>query len=132
MKVGILPCQGTCNVGNMTHKVALKLVDDEKINTVCSLGLLLVIPNIVAQAKINDAFTALNGCPLRCSSLALEKIGIKNYHELILTKDFGVEKNKNYHDESKMDEVEARVKRIIKIYTDNRQVQQKWNGGLAP
>ncbi|GAU79916.1 putative zinc-binding protein [Fusibacter sp. 3D3] len=47
MKIGILPCQGACNVGVMTNKVALNLVDNETVNMVCPLGLPLGIQNII-------------------------------------------------------------------------------------
>jgi len=113
MKVGILPRQGTCNVGNMTHKVALKLVDGEKVTTVCALGLPLGIPSIIAKAKMNDRFVALNGCQIRCASLALDRIGVKDYEEITLTNDFCIEKNMRYQEETKMEEVEARVKSLI-------------------
>ncbi|AIS53062.1 hypothetical protein TKV_c19150 [Thermoanaerobacter kivui] len=92
MKLGILPCQGACNVGNMTSKVALKYVDNEKINMVCALGLPLGIEKIIDMAKQNDKFIALNGCPMKCSSKALDKVGITGYEEIVLTSDFGIEK----------------------------------------
>ncbi|QGP93300.1 DGC domain protein [Neomoorella glycerini] len=115
-KLGILPCQGACNVGNMTHKVALKFVDNEKISMVCSLGLPLAIPSIIDMAKANDHFIALNGCPMKCSSKALDKVGITDYEEIVLTGDFGIAKNKNFADETGMDEVEAKVKNSIEKY----------------
>ena len=54
MKIGILPCQGACNVGVMTNKVALKMFDNETVNRVCLLGLLLGIKNIIniVEAKV--------------------------------------------------------------------------------
>jgi len=35
MKIGILPCQGACNVGVMSNKVALRYVNNDTINMVC-------------------------------------------------------------------------------------------------
>jgi len=116
MRLGILPCQGACNVGNMTSKVALKYVDNERINMVCALGLPLGIENIIKMAKINDKFIALNGCPIKCASKTLDKIGITGYEEIVLTSDFGIEKNKNFKDESNMDKVEQKVEEIIKSF----------------
>ncbi|MCM8900651.1 putative zinc-binding protein [Caldicoprobacter algeriensis] len=116
MRLGILPCQGACNVGNMTSKVALKYVDNERINMVCALGLPLGIENIIKMAKINDKFIALNGCPIKCASKTLDKIGITEYEEIVLTSDFGIEKNKNFKDESNMDKVEQKVEEIIKSF----------------
>lgn len=114
MRIGILPYQGTCNVGNMTHKIALKLADNNKINTVCSLGLPLGIQSIINTAKMNERFIALNGCPIKCSSLALKKVGVVEFRELTLTDDFCIQKNKNFNDETKMNQVEIAVSNVIK------------------
>lgn len=113
MKLGILPCQGACNVGNMTNKVALNFVENDKVNMVCSLGLPLGIQKIVDMAMLNDKFIALNGCPVKCASKTLQSVGINNYDELTLTNDFGIDKNKNFADETKMGDVETKVKGMI-------------------
>lgn len=113
MKIGILPCQGACNVGVMTNKVALKLVDNETINMVCPLGLPLGIKGIIDMAAVNDKHIALNGCPVKCASKALESAGFNEYQEITLTQDFDIQKNKNFSDETKMDEVESKVQEYI-------------------
>jgi uncharacterized metal-binding protein len=97
----------------MTHKIALKLADNVKINTVCSLGLPLGIQSIINTAKMNERFIALNGCSTKCSSLALKKVGIADFSELTLTDDFAIQKNKNFNDETKFDQVEAATRNII-------------------
>lgn len=114
MKLGILPCQGACNVGVMTNKVALKFVDNDKINMVCPLGLPLRLESIINMAKVNEKYIALNGCPMKCASKALDVIGTEGYEEITLTADFGIQKNKNFKDETNMDKVESRVEEIIK------------------
>jgi uncharacterized metal-binding protein len=122
MKLGILPCQGACNVGVMTNKVALKFVDNQKVNMVCSLGLPLGIQKIIDMANVNDKFIAMNGCPVKCSSKTLDKIGIKNYEEITLTNDFDIEKNKNYKDETNIEKVESKVKELIdKFFNENKE-----------
>jgi uncharacterized metal-binding protein len=97
----------------MTHKIALNLADNKEINTVCSLGLPLGIPSIINMAKMNEKFIALNGCPIKCSSLALQKVGITGFRELTLTDDFGIQENKNFKDEIKMTQVEAATRKMI-------------------
>jgi len=114
MKTGILPCQGACNVGYMTGKVAVKVADNEKVNMVCALGLPLGIENIVTMARVNDKFVALNGCPTKCASKTLDKIGFKDYQELVFTSDFGMQKNKNFTDETNLAQAEAKVKEMLK------------------
>lgn len=113
MKIGILPCQGACNVGVMTNKVALNLVDNETVNMVCPLGLPLGIKNIIDMANVNEKHIALNGCPIKCASKALESAGITEYKEITLTSDFDIPKNKNFKDETKINDVEAKVKDVI-------------------
>ncbi|MGB9840947.1 putative zinc-binding protein [Thermovenabulum sp.] len=117
MKLGLLPCQGACNLGNMTGKIALKYVDNNNINMVCALGLPLGIEGIIKMAKSNDKFIAINGCEIKCSSKTLEKIGINDFEEITLTSDFGLKKNKNFNDETGIGEVEKVVKvKIEKIF----------------
>ncbi len=113
MKIGIMPCQGACNVGGMTNKVALKLVDNETINMVCPLGLPLGIKSIIDMAGVNDKHIALNGCPIKCASKTLESGGFKKYDEITLTQDFGIQKNKQFSDETNMDKAEAKAREAI-------------------
>lgn len=119
MKIGILPCQGACNVGVMTNKVALKFVDNESVNMVCPLGLPLGIQSIIDMANTNDKHLAINGCPIQCASKALASAGIKEFKEVTLTSDFAIQKNKNYKDETNMHLVEAKVSEIIEQFKAN-------------
>ncbi len=116
MKVGILPCQGACNTGNMTNKVALEFVDNEKINMVCSLGIPLGITNIIEKAKANDKFVALNGCNVNCASQVLQNIDINDFEEFVFTEDFEMEKNKNFGDETNIKTAMEEVKKVIEKY----------------
>ena len=116
MKIGLLPCQGACNVGVMTNKVALRLVNNDTINMVCPLGLPLGIKSIIDMANVNNKHIALNGCPIKCASKALESAGINEYSEITLTTDFSIAKNKNFSDETNLEAVEERVKNVIEQY----------------
>jgi uncharacterized metal-binding protein len=98
----------------MTGKVAVKVVDNEKVNMVCALGLPLGIENIVKMARVNDKFIALNGCPVKCASKTLDHIGYEDYRELVFTTSFGIQKNKNFSDETNLAQAEARVKEMLK------------------
>jgi len=122
MKIGILPCQGACNVGVMTNKVALNLVNNETVNMVCPLGLPLGIENIIGMGKVNDKQIALNGCPVKCASKALKSAKITEDKEITLTSDFDISKNKNFKDETNMDHVEAKVKDIIDDFLSAQKV----------
>ena len=123
MKIGILPCQGACNVGVMTNKVALKLVDNEAVNMVCPLGLPLGIKNIIDMANVNEKHLALNGCPVKCASKALESAGITNYKEITLTSDFDIPKNKNFKDETNIISRSKKLKMLLMSFSLNRRVK---------
>lgn len=113
MKIGVLPCQGACNVGMMTNKVALQFVDNENINMVCPLGLPLGIKSMIDKAAANDKHIAINGCPLKCASKAYDAAGIRDYEEVTITQEFDIQKNKNYNDETNMEQVKERVGTLI-------------------
>ncbi|MDO9527579.1 MAG: putative zinc-binding protein [Syntrophales bacterium] len=116
MTIGILSCQGACNVGVMTNKIVLKLVDNETVNMVCPLGLPLGIKSIIDMANVNEKHLALNGCLIKCASKAFE------YKEIMLTADFDIPKNKNFNDETSIDKVEEKVKEVINEFLSAQQV----------
>lgn len=118
MKIGILPCQGACNVGVMSNKVALRYVNNDTINMVCPLGLPLGIESIIKMAKANDKHIALNGCPVRYSSKALESAGIMKYEEFTITEDFNIKKNKDFSDETNMELIEEKMGETIARLSD--------------
>lgn len=113
MKIGILPCQGACNVGVMTNKVALQFVNNESVNMVCPLGLPLGIEHIIKMGAANDRHVALNGCPDRCASKALESAGFTVSEEVVLTQDFGIKKNKKFDEEPNMGQVVSKVAQVL-------------------
>lgn len=113
MKIGVLPCQGSSNTGMMTSKAAIHFVNHDDINMVCPLGLPLGIESIIGNARKNDRHIAINGCPIKCASKALASIGLTDYEEMTLTSDFGIQKNKNFNDETGLPQViEALGKKI--------------------
>lgn len=112
-RIGLIPCQGTSNVGMITNKVAVNVTDNEKVNMVCPLGLPLGIKSMVDKVNGYDHHIALNGCPMRCASKALEAAGVTEYEEIIVTSDFDIKKSKDMRDETGMDLVEAKVSELI-------------------
>ena len=64
-RIGLIPCQGTSNVGMITNKVAVNVTDNEKVNMVCPLGLPLGIKSMVDKVNGYDHHIALNGCSMR-------------------------------------------------------------------
>jgi uncharacterized metal-binding protein len=111
--IGILPCQGTSNTGVMTTKAAMHFAKKQEASMVCPLGLPLGIEGIIKSCKSNDGHIALNGCGVKCASKALDSIGVTNYTELELVSDFGIKKNKNYDEETGLDDVIKALRKIL-------------------
>lgn len=113
--VGILPCSGACNVGQMTAKAVIAMTERHKnINFVCALGLPLGIPGIIANGKKADHFIALNGCDVRCSSKALASAEIPVDREVVVTHDLGIAKNKKFRDEEGLDKLLAKTEEFVR------------------
>ena len=104
LKVGLLPCSGACNVGMMTTKATIRVIEeDPEIGFVCALGLPLGIERIIRNAQANDRFIALNGCPMKCATRVLKGVGIGVDREVLVLKTFCPEKTKDFEDETGMD-----------------------------
>lgn len=113
--VGLLPCSGACNVGNMSVKVAGRIVKEgEDVQYVCALGLPLKIESIVSKARMADKYIALNGCDVSCATRALHAINIKPDREYCIIKDFTIKKTGDFQDETKLEEIIVAVQQSVK------------------
>jgi len=113
-KIGILPCSGACNVGMMTTKVVVRMCKSrEDVGFICALGLPLGIEGIIGNARKFDRNISLNGCEIRCASRSLEAAGIQVDREFIVTRDFGIKKNKDLSEEEGMDRINAQLEKTV-------------------
>ncbi len=113
-KIGILPCSGACNVGMLSTRAVIQTLDErENTDFVCALGLPLGIEGIIQQGKSSDGYIALNGCPVKCASKALESADIPVDKEIVITERYGIKKNKNLNSEEKVEDIIAEVKRMV-------------------
>ncbi len=123
-RIGILPCSGACNVGMMSTRTVVNIHGErDDSDFVCALGLPLGIEGIIQQGKSSDRYIAINGCPVRCASKALESADIPVDMEIVMTERYGIRKNKNLKDDEKMDDVIRDVKSLI----DELQLEQRRN-----
>jgi uncharacterized metal-binding protein len=98
----------------MTVKATARVASEgEGIQYVCALGLPLGIESIVKRAQGADGYVALNGCEVGCAGKALRSVSIDPDQELYVTRDFCLEKNKNFNDESGLPDLIARVKKTV-------------------
>jgi uncharacterized metal-binding protein len=101
--IGVMPCSGACNVGQMSAKAVVEAIGRRpgEIGFVCALGLPLQIPGIVKKA--HEKYTqhiALNGCVTNCATKALQSAAIEPELSLLVTEASCTEKNGDLTDES--------------------------------
>jgi uncharacterized metal-binding protein len=101
--IGVLPCSGACNVGQMSAKAVVEAIQRRpgEVGFVCALGLPLQIPGIVKKARENYmAHIAVNGCSVDCATKALQSANIEPEVSLLVTEASCTEKNGDLSDES--------------------------------
>jgi len=60
-----------------------------------------------------DKYIALNGCDVACATKALKSIKTNPNMEYCITKDFSINKNNNYNDETKLEAIIEDIKRSV-------------------
>ncbi len=103
--IGVMPCSGACNVGQMSTKAVVEAIGRRpgKIGFVCALGLPLQIPGIVKKAHENyDHHIAVNGCNVACATKALQSVDVEPETSLLVTDAICYEKNGDLTDETRL------------------------------
>lgn len=106
--IGVMPCSGACNVGQMSTKAVVEAIQRRpgEIGFVCALGLPLRIPGIVKKAHEKyDRHIAVNGCKVACATKALQSGGLEPETSLLVTDPISCEKNADLTDETRMPEL---------------------------
>jgi uncharacterized metal-binding protein len=113
-RIGILPCSGACNVGMLSTQAVVEILGErENTDFVCALGLPLGIESIVKNGKSSDGYIALNGCPVRCATKALESADIPISEEVVITEKFNMTKNKNLKSTEKIGQILDELRKLI-------------------
>ena len=119
--VGVLPCSGACNVGQLTGKAVVRAarLRPGKVGFVCALGLPLGIPGIIKKAQDNfDVHIGLDGCSVQCATKALQSAGLVPAESIVVTDDVCVQKNEDLVDETGLDQlVEMILERVDRLST---------------
>ena len=106
--IGVMPCSGSCNVGQMSTKAVVAAIQRRpgEIGFVCALGLPLQIPGIVKKARENYTHhIAVNGCNVACATKALQSVGLEPETSLLVTETICYEKNGDLTDETRLPEL---------------------------
>ena len=113
-RIGILPCSGASIVGMLSTRAVVEVFDErENIDFVCALGLPLGIESIMKNGKSSDSYIALNGCPVRCATKALESADIPVTEEVVISEKFDIKKNKNLKSKENIGKILDNLKRLI-------------------
>ena len=91
-------------MGQISNKVAKKLDEEGVGKFYCLAGIGAGIEGMLVNARGADKIVALDGCPVACAKVALEKAGLAVDSYVVVTAE-GVEKG--HHFEISTDEAEA-------------------------
>jgi len=92
----VLACSGASNVGQLTNEVAKRLDIESLARFYCLAGPGGDIDAMVKTVKDADQVLVIDGCPVACAKLIMERSGIADYEYIVVT-DLGVEKNRNFN-----------------------------------
>lgn len=92
--VGIFPCTGAANVGQLSNKAALYLSRHGAGTMMCTAGIGAHQQGITRSAQGCDRIIVIDGCQLACAKDSLEHAGIQVHKHIVLT-ELGVKKSKN-------------------------------------
>jgi len=102
----VLACSGASNVGQLTNEVAMRLDMEKAAKFYCLAGPGGDIEPMVKAVKDADQLLVLDGCPVACAKLIMERAGVADYEYVVVT-ELGIEKNRDF------DLPEADVDRVV-------------------
>lgn len=91
--VGIFPCAGAANVGQLSNRAALYLARHGAGTFMCTAGIGAHQQGITRSAEGCDRIIAIDGCPLACAKNTLEHADIRVNKHIVLT-EMGISKTK--------------------------------------
>jgi uncharacterized metal-binding protein len=81
----LFPCSGAADVGEISDRAARSMTKAGAGKMFCLAGLGGLVPGIIKTAKDADKVIAIDGCPLDCARLTLEKAGLTNFEHIVVT-----------------------------------------------
>lgn len=110
--VGIFPCAGASNTGQISNMVGVELAKNGVGTMMCTVGIGGHRPGIVKSAEGCDRIIAIDGCPVNCAKETLDHAGIDVDTHIVVT-ELGVKKN---HDlDIPPAQVEEVMKKVVEI-----------------
>ncbi len=96
--VFVFPCSGGSDVGELSDRVARKIVKSGKSRMFCLAGLGAKIEGMIETAKTAKKMVAIDGCQMLCAKKVLEQAGFEPISFNLKT--MGFEKGKTTVDDA--------------------------------
>lgn len=111
--VGIFPCAGASNVGQLSNAIAVELHKKGVGNMMCTVGIGGKRPGLLKSAEACESIIVIDGCPVNCAKATMEEAGIPIGKHILLT-DLDIKKNKDLDlDPVQVKEVLSRVEGML-------------------
>ena len=99
----VFACSGAADLGRISDLVARKLQSDKTRQMKCLAFIGAGIDEMIDSIKDTDMLV-IDGCPLDCGKLTMEKNGIADFHHLRLT-DLGYIKGQSPANDATVNEI---------------------------
>lgn len=111
--IGIFPCAGASNVGQLSNAIAVELHKLGVGNMMCTVGVGGKVSGLVKSAEGCESIIVIDGCPLNCAKATMDEAGIPIGKHILLT-DMDIKKNKELDlDPAQVEEVLSKVKEML-------------------
>jgi uncharacterized metal-binding protein len=91
----VLACSGASNVGQLTNEAAMRLDTEKLAKFYCLAGPGGDIEPMVKAVKDAGHVLVLDGCPVACAKLIVDRAGVADYEYVVMT-ELGIEKNRDF------------------------------------
>ena len=112
--VGIFPCAGASNVGQLSNAVAVELHKQGVGSMMCTVGIGGKRSGLVKSAEACERIIVIDGCPVNCAKATMEEAGIEISKHILLSEDLDIKKSKELDlDPKQVQDVLAKVSEIL-------------------
>ncbi|OHD11557.1 MAG: hypothetical protein A2Y41_00710 [Spirochaetes bacterium GWB1_36_13] len=105
----IYACSGAANTGAAADQTARLLARQRFGAMTCLAALGADLSGFIESAKSTDENLILDGCPVACGKKIFDKLGIKNYKQVLMT-ELGMQKGATPVNEELIQELAKKIK----------------------
>ena len=108
----VFACSGPADVGEISDKVARKLMKEGNGRMSCLAGVAGKVQPIVDRTRAASYILAIDGCPLNCAKMTLEQMGCTRFRHVRIT-DLGMEKGKTPATDANVERAAAVIRPLL-------------------